>query len=142
MPAERIAATPPVLLALVMADEIRVDPASGKRSILGIFDAISASSFPCLHPLIAVYAALTDGHGPTPVRLRLVDVDETRPPIFDVNEVLQFPEPMALGQYTFEFNRPVLPAPGHYRLQFFACGELLRELSLKVNQVSQGVRTQ
>ena len=118
MPAERIAATPPLLLALVMADEIRKDPATGKHSIRGIFDALGSPSFPCQPPSIAVYAALTDGHGPTPVRLRLIDVDETRPPVFDVSEVLQFAEPTALGQYSFQFNNPIIPRPASTGFSF------------------------
>lgn len=72
------AGIPPYALALVVCDAIWRDPSTGKRTILGCFSAILADEFPATHPGMAVYAAITDGHGTVPIALRLVDADEAQ----------------------------------------------------------------
>lgn len=67
-----------------------------------------------------------------PVRIRLVDVDNARTPIFEMERVLSFADPMARVEHAFICKGPVFPAPGEYRLQLSVGGELLRELRLHV----------
>jgi len=57
------ASVPPYALALVVCDAIWRDPSTGKRTILGCFSVIGAKSFPTKHPIMSVYAAVTDAHG-------------------------------------------------------------------------------
>ncbi|HKI33383.1 MAG TPA: hypothetical protein VKA46_16130 [Gemmataceae bacterium] len=134
MSERKFQAPPPVILAMVMADDVRRDPATGKYWIHGVFDVITGRGFPCQHARVCVYVSLREGRGETPITLRMVDIDEMRPPVFECNELPHFPDPMRQVEMDFTFHRPVFPAPGEYCLQFFAAGELLRELRLQVRQ--------
>src|ERR1700694_2448493 len=95
MPEKRGHFPPPVVLAMLMADDARRNPITGKFCIHGTFDIISAPTFPCRQAVIAVYLSLIGGHSTVPVTLRLRDVDETREPIFAVDNVIRFSDPTA-----------------------------------------------
>ena len=73
--------SPPIPLTLVICDHVWRDPNSGKYHLLGTFSAIGSSSFPLVTNL-AVYFAVTEGHGELEVRMELIDVDEERPAVF------------------------------------------------------------
>jgi hypothetical protein len=132
MPEQRVEQQPPDVLAMVLAEAVLRDAATGKHFIQGTYAAIFAPSFPWRHPSIVVYVAITDGHGKTPIKLRLVDVDESRPPIFEGEAVLDFPDPLVVAEGVFVHAGPVFPEPGEYRLQLLGAGMLLRERRLQV----------
>ena len=117
---------------MVLADAILRDAASGKCFIQGTYAAIIAPEFPWRHPAIVLYVAITNGHGKTPVRVRLVDVDEAHDPLFEEESLIDFPDPLAVVEMTFVRPGPVFPAPGEYRIQLFGAGALLRERRLQV----------
>src|SRR5438876_6706405 len=87
---------PPYALAMVVCDAIWCDPGSGKRTILGCFSAIFAKQFPAVHPIMAVYVALTDGRGKVQIRLQIVDVNEERDPIFKGEAEAEFQDPRVI----------------------------------------------
>jgi hypothetical protein len=119
----------------VIADEVRRDSATGKHAIIGTFDVICSPKFPCRHPQIAAYLAITGGHGDVPVTMRLVDVDETRPAVFSCSSILHFADPMQVLEHALTLHGPAFPEPGEYRLQFCVAGELICERRLKLRQV-------
>ena len=94
MPEKRGHFVPPVVLAMLIADQAHRNPA-GKCCIHGTFDTISARTFPCRYELITVYLSLTGGHGTVPATLKLQDVDETHKPIFAEDHVIRFSDPTA-----------------------------------------------
>ena len=128
----------PLVLALVLADDVRRDPATGKFGILGTFNRIRAARFPCQRAA-AVYVSAIGGRGTVPVTVRLVDVDEERPPIFSCDSALHFPDPTQPIELALMLHGLVFPQPGDYRVQFCAAAQLLRELRLRV-EVSTGPR--
>jgi hypothetical protein len=129
MPVEQ---QPPDVLAMVLADGVLRDAATGKHFIQGTYAAIFAPEFPWHHPAIVVYVAITNGHGKTPVKMRLVDVDETHDPVFEEETVIDFPDPLTVAELTFVRHGTVFPAPGEYRLQLFGAGQPLKERRIQV----------
>ena len=69
---------------------------------------------------MSVYAAVTDGRGTVQITLRMVDVDEEKPPVFELKTDAVFPDPRAVVEMAFIASNIVLPEPGEYRLQLFA----------------------
>jgi hypothetical protein len=132
MPEQRVEQQPPDVLAVVLADTILRDMATGKLYIQGTYSVIVAQTFPYQHPSIAVYFAITSGHGKTPIKMRLIDVDETRAPVFEQAMDFDFPDPLAVVEGVFVAVGPPFPEPGEYRLQVFGAGQLLRERRLQV----------
>ena len=57
---------------MLLCDAIHRDPTTGKSTILGTFSTVTAAEYPA-KVQFSVYAALTDGLGPTVLRFRLVD---------------------------------------------------------------------
>jgi hypothetical protein len=124
----------PYALALVVCDAIWRDPSTGKRTILGCFSAITAVAFPAKHPLMCVFAAMTDGHGKVPIALRLTDVDEERLPIFELKGEAVFADPRAVVEIDFIAGNLVFPTPGEYRLQLRSGSNLIVERRILVLQ--------
>lgn len=126
---------PPVALAMVICDAIWVDPSTGKQTLLGVFTEIGAKEFPALHPLMAVHVCMTDAEGPVQVKLQLIDVDETREPLFMVENELEFPDRRATIVMTAHMRGIAFPEPGEYRLQLLGRGEFMIERRLLVKKI-------
>lgn len=125
----------PQVLTMTIADVVHRDPGTGKFSILGTYNAIAAQDFPCIHPSLGVFLALTDGMGKTPLLLRLIDAEEERPPVFKIEATVSFVDPTQVAEMGFACQGVKFPEPGEYRLQLFAGGEPLLERRLFVHAV-------
>ena len=53
----------PTVLALIIADAVVSDAATGKHYIAGTFQTLAAVEFPAVLPGFAIYLAVTEGHG-------------------------------------------------------------------------------
>ncbi len=123
----------PIPLTLVICDHVWRDPNSGKHSLLGTFSGIGSSRFP-LVTNVAIYFAVTDGQGSLPVRMELIDVDEERPAVFDVEANFEFRDRRQVIEGTFNFEKLEFPESGEYRLKLFVAGEFLMERSLHITR--------
>lgn len=131
MTADRLGQPPPIVQSMILADYIHRDTMTGKKFILGTYNNIVATKFPYPKPGLCVYLAITDSHGPTVLRMRIVDVDDLEAPIHESAYPVELSDPNQVYEMTFTTS-VVFPHSGHYRVQLFATGELLRELRLRV----------
>jgi hypothetical protein len=65
---------------------------------------------------------MTNGHGQTPIKIRLIDADETRPAIVEVDLLMNFPDPIVVVESVGAMQNVVFPVPGDYRLEVYAAG--------------------
>src|SRR5262249_31903593 len=128
---------PPYPLCLLVCEQVIVDEQSKNRTAVGIFSDILASAFPAMHPKLAVYIELTNGHGVCPLELRLIkaDSDET---LLAVAGSVTFPDPRFVAHLRFNFNSLVFNAPGEYRFALYCERELLMERRIMVKQLAPG----
>ena len=117
----------PMALALLFCDAIYLDPATGKRSLLGCFSAIASKEFPAAYPSLAIYAALTDGYGKEELTLQLIDVGEERPPVFADKIAMEFQDPRVVFEIQCVKMPVLFPLPGEYRLQLLCRGAIVIE---------------
>src|SRR5947208_363041 len=117
----------PYALAMLVCDAIWRDPGSGKRTILGCFSTLLAKQFPAVHPIMAVYAALTDGRGKVKIVLQIVDADEEHEPIYKFEGEAEFTDPRVTVEMDLHIQNISFPAPGEYRIQLFAGVEFVLE---------------
>ncbi|MEX0716338.1 MAG: hypothetical protein WD066_07125 [Planctomycetaceae bacterium] len=122
---DRMNHQPPYHLVMVVCDQIVMDPSTKKRTLFGIFDEIGATAVPAIHPRMSVYVTLTDGRGSTPFTFRLVDVDEEREPIFEVEDSVEFRDPLQIRHLEFHFQNVTFPAFGEYRFQLIFDGDMI-----------------
>ena len=115
-----------------MADAVHRDLATGKNYIQGTFHELATRSFPLTVATMVVYVVLTEGYGNTSVRVRLIDAEESRPPIFESETVVGFPDPLSMMEIVFPMFEVVFPEEGEYSVQLFGAGEFLREHRLEV----------
>ena len=136
---EQNAQPEPLALALIVADDVYVCPATQKKSLLGMFSSIHPRSFPAVLGRFVVYAAMTDGYGNVPIQMRLVDAEELRGPLLDLSAECQFPDPRSVGELIWQSRGVSFPEPGEYRLQLFGCGALLMERRIVVGKTLEAV---
>ena len=68
----------PALNAMLICDVAFQDEASGKTSLIGVFETVTAFQFPARHGRLCVYAKLTDAQGEYRLRLELVRLEELK----------------------------------------------------------------
>lgn len=135
MPAEKLGQPLPNVQALVLANLVHQDTTIGRYYILGTYNQIRCDTFPTPRVPLCLYLAITDAHGYTALRIRIVEVDEFLEeapcPICDTTNPLDLSDPTRV--YEFGVNLPVVfPKPGDYRVQVLAGNEILRESRLTV----------
>jgi hypothetical protein len=130
MPAERLGHPPPIVQSMILADQVHIDPSTGKKYILGVHNGILSAAFPAKHGF-HMYFAITGGHGRVMLRIRIVDVDDAIGSITESVFPFEMPDPTRVYDSTFH-TVAVFPTPGDYRVQLYSGDDLLRELRLRV----------
>ena len=127
----------PIVLAMILCDQIIVEKGTEKPNLIGVFSVIFAKKFPAAHQKAAIYVALTEGQGDYTGRLRLVFA-ETEQELFRAEGPISLPNPLAVCELRFAV--PVIPLPreGKYRLDFLCDDELCGSRRFVARQLAQG----
>jgi len=121
----------PYCLAMVLCDGVHRDATTGKFTILGTFSTFGAEEFPA-QVRFCVYYAVTDGLGPTTLRLRIVDAScgiangrgDDEGMVFSASSDFDFESPLLILEATVSIG-VVLPQAGLYHCELWAGNELL-----------------
>jgi hypothetical protein len=122
---------------MVICDLVWRDPGTGKATLLGCFSAVTAAKFPASIFSLGLYLALTDGRGKIPIRIRIVDADESREPVFESVAEFDFTDPRVIAEICLNMTGLTFPEPGEYRCQAFAGNEFLIERRILVIQAGE-----
>jgi hypothetical protein len=117
----------PILLSAITCSRVLFDKVSGMPSIIDIVQTINAQKYPARHPQIVFFCELTNGHGTTKMKIRLVDAQEEDKYIFEKEGIVQFKDVKQIVTLAMDLHGVVFPRPGEYRFQLFAGGFLLGE---------------
>ena len=117
----------PILLSAITCGRVLFDKVSGMPSIIDIVQTINAQKFPARHPQIVFFCELTNGHGTTKVKIRLIDAQEEDKNIFEKEGAVQFKDVKQIVTLAMDLHGVVFPQPGEYRFQLFANQYLLGE---------------
>jgi hypothetical protein len=120
----------PLGLALVLCDFVHVDPLSGRRTMLGTFSEIEATSFPVVYPRMAIFAAVTDGRGIMPITIRLLASDEEQTIIWSDTQEVEFDDPQRAYELDVEVLDTPFENPGIFRLQLLVAEAIIMERSI------------
>ena len=118
----------PVMVAALVCDTHAVDPSTGKKSLIGIFDRVNAAKFPVSRP-ITLYYKLTDAQGRYEFEIRYSspggeDLLAKATGKFTSKDRLKAME------LVVPFPKLPLPAPGRYEFQFWANGMYIGTTSI------------
>lgn len=121
----------PYCLAMVLCDAVHRDTTTGKFTILGTFSTLGAQEFPA-KVQFSVYYSVTDGLGPTNLRLRLIEAkcgitsecghDEAV--AFELATEFDFENPLLVIEATVSVIA-IIPKEGLYHCELWAGDELL-----------------
>lgn len=127
MPEKQEEIPPPVLLSIIICDQVIIDSITRNVSIIAAFETISAQKYPARHPRLALFCQLTNGRGKTKITLRLVDVQQEDEIMFEQTVEQEFKDVRQIANFAFNIGGIVFPHPGEYRFQIYAGTELLGE---------------
>ncbi|MHC4244119.1 MAG: DUF6941 family protein [Planctomycetota bacterium] len=126
----------PILLSAITCGRVIFDKVSGMPSIIDIVQNINAQKYPARHPQIVFFCELTNGHGTTKIKIRLVDAQEEDKYIFEKEGAVQFKDVKQIVTLAMDLHGIVFPRPGEYRFQLFAGGYLLGERRIICRKVN------
>ncbi|HYF51090.1 MAG TPA: hypothetical protein VEJ63_16875 [Planctomycetota bacterium] len=130
-----MSAVKPIILALVLCDQIIREVGTNKLSLIGTFNGIYAASFPINHPSLWVYIAITEGRGTVPCKLRMVSMDNSV--VFDLPGQIEFGGPATVGELVFQLQQLRFENPGVYSIEFWAGDDLLASRRVNVQMSEQ-----
>jgi hypothetical protein len=117
----------PILLSAIACNRVIFDKVSGMPSIIDIVQTIGAPKYPARHFQIVFFCELTNGHGTTKTKIRLIDAQEEEKVIFEQEGAIKFKDVKQVHTLTLNLHGIVFAHPGEYRFQLFTNGHLLGE---------------
>ena len=121
----------PILLSAITCGRVIFDKVSGMPSIIDIVQTINAPR----HPQSVFCCELTNGHGTTEAKIRLVDAQEDEKIIFEKQGTVQFKDVKQIVTLAMDLHGIVFPHPGEYRFQLFTGGYLLGERRITCRKI-------
>ncbi len=125
----------PILLSAITCGRVIFDKISGMPSVIDIVQTINAPKYPARHPQIVFFCELTNGHGTTKTKVRLVDAHEEEKIIFEREGTVHFEDVKRIVTLAVNLQGVVFPHPGEYRFQLLAGGALLGERRIACRKI-------
>lgn len=125
----------PKLVYTILCDDVRQEM-GGKFSLMGLFEAIFAGSFPVVHPRFAVVNEWRDGKGEFTAVTRLLTPDRNTVLAESSAKIIFYNETQRHRDITVRFNTS-FAVPGTYWLEMLLDGEQAGLAPLQVQQVNQ-----
>ncbi|MFC1633959.1 DUF6941 family protein [Planctomycetota bacterium] len=132
----------PILLSAIACNRVIFDKISGMPSVIDIVQNINAHKYPAKHPQIVFFCELTNGHGTTKAKIRLVDAQEEEKIVFEREGTVQFKDVKQIVTLAMDLHGIVFPRPGEYRFQLFAGGTLLGERRITCRKMKRPPQTE
>lgn len=118
---------PPILLSVIICDQVILDSITKKPTIVGAFEVVSAEKYPARHSSLAFFCQLTNGRGEMPITIRLVDVGQTDQVMWQQKVRQDFSDVRQVRNLIFNVGGIIFPHEGEYRFQIYADEEFLGE---------------
>ena len=106
---------------------------SGKISLIGVFENISAPRFPVVHRALSVYAKLTDAEGDYVIRLELIRLEDSHV-VAQGTLTATFADRMSPGELIFNLENLGLERPGRYEFRLSANDRFVASKTFTVMQ--------
>lgn len=116
----------PSVLSINVCDSIIRDEFTKKISLIGLFSVIRANSFPCTHPSLHIYVALTNGHGKYQTDLRFVSLEDNKI-IAGMKGPIEFQSPLQVVELNVCWQQLRFEKAGEYVVQVLCDGAPVSE---------------
>ena len=119
-------------MAVLVCDAAVLDPSTGKKSLIGIFDMVNAAKFPTQRA-ISLYFKVVDAEGFYEFTVRYVQVDSGKALAQAVGELIANDRLIPSDLY-LSFPPLPMPAIGRYEFQIWANSMFLGSTSIRAVQ--------
>jgi hypothetical protein len=128
----------PVANAVLICDKVITEEGTKKKSLIGIFENIGSSKFPCVHYFLSVYVKLTDAMGNYKFSIELVDLDKGKVlNRADIPQQVDIPDPLRTHELVFNMGGLRFPAAGKYEFRVLANGEAFGQKTFLVEEIKK-----
>ena len=125
----------PVVKAFLICDQVIHDAQSGKKTLVGVFHELRAEQFPAVHPVLWIYANLTDARGKYAFEIRFFDVERNTVLGQGTPPEIRIPGPLQTTELSAQLRNIALPGPGIYEFQLLVNGDLIATKAIRVSHV-------
>lgn len=124
----------PLLIATLVCDTGATDPATNKKTLIGIFNSISASTFPSVRP-VSLYFKVTDAEGYYKFEIRYIKQSTNETLAYARGELVA-EDPLKSTDILIEMPRLPIPGEGRYEFQIWANDTFLGSTSIDAVQIA------
>ena len=125
----------PILLSAIICDRVIFDKLTGMPSVINIIQTINAPRFPVRHEQLIFFVELTNGHGKTNTKVRLVDSSQQDKILFEQTGAIEFKDVKQIVTLAINLRGIVFHKPAEYRFQLLAEDTLLGERRILCRQI-------
>lgn len=125
----------PSLQYIIICDDVRQE-AGGKISLMGLFENIYATSFPVLHPRLALMSEWSEGRGEFTVTTRILSPDR-KTAIRETASKISLSDPQYKHRDISVHLNIDLKTPGTYWIEYSLDNELISSIPLNVVHVKE-----
>ncbi len=133
---------PPVLLSAIVCDRVIFDRMTGMPSLINILQNLNAHKFPVRTAQVIFFCELTNGHGKTNLKVRLIDTEHEEAPLFEQAGTVEFKDVQQVVTFAMNLQGVMFPHQGQYRFQLLSDETLLGERRIICRQVEMKPKQQ
>ena len=111
---------PPILLSAIICDRVIFDKLTGMPSIINIIQNINSPKYPLRTDHVIFFCEMTNGHGKTKTKIRIIDVQQEDKVIFEQVGSIEFKDVQQIVTLAVNLRGIVFGSPGEYVFQIFA----------------------
>jgi hypothetical protein len=126
----------PTCVAIVICNEVIEDKWTNNKSLIGLFNSVSAQQLPAHHPRMFVMVSLTDGRGDWKVVIEIASPSGKK--VFEAEGQMRFDDPIAVHDLVVEVRGLPLPEEGEYYVGLTCGGRFLVSRRFTVARDSGG----
>ncbi len=126
----------PVANAVLICDKVITEEGTKKKSLIGIFEKIGSTKFPCMHYFLAVYVKLTNAMGEYVFSLDLVDLQkDVVVNKAEITRTIAIHDPLATHELVFNLNGLKFDSPGKYEFRVMANSQIFGQKAFFVEEI-------
>jgi hypothetical protein len=128
----------PIVLSINICDTIIRDEKTKKVSLIGLFSAIHANSFPAVHPSMHIYVALTNGHGEYNLDIRFVRAEDNVT-IVAMQGKINFVNPLQVVELNLEWRGLKFDKAGEHHVEVLCNDQPIGTRKFVVNHLQMQI---
>jgi hypothetical protein len=122
----------PLGVSIIICDKVITEAGTMNKTLVSTFNSIRAKAFPCVHPALAVYVALTNTTGEKEVKLVFCKENKR---FTELGGKLMFEHPNKVVELIFNLRNLPFPEAGIYTFEVWADNEYVFESRLNALKV-------